>query len=607
MIIRSHIRSLVRGVSLSPIAGEGAGGGAAPFDPASLFAASEVGVIYDFTDAANLFQLSTGSTAVTTNDPIGYVTDLSPNAKPALQATAASRPNWSGVPRTLGSELAPALSTWTAGTGFSESGGTVTAVAGSASVLSVALSLTAGKVYKATFVITRTAGTVVARLTGGTTVTGVSRSSAGSFTDELLAVTGNTTFEFSKDATFAGTIRLVSIKEVTSFVLMGARSDASAAFMQSATMNASGSDKMTLVLGFRSGQIATLQTVMATGTYLTSLTGSTEASYSSGWLGRLRGDTNFCSSQPPAGDTPIALNPQDNAQTYSFDLAGASIATEVNVRTRGFLPTQTTAGTTAGGGNMANSFVTVMRGGSGSNRLQGVVRRAIAINRTLTAEEITNAETWVREGMVYAAVLGDSTVAWLSSAVLLPVAMRVSSIVGGLICGAADLADSGDRITNQKTLWTALTGKSALEVVIVQIGQNDVKGRVGENTATSAQVIADYQDLIDTIAADAPQADIYVSALTPSKAWLDTATNPSAAYAAWQALNEAIGGGGTTPITGVAGRITSHATDMNDGSGNLLAAYDYNSDGVHPGNDGRFINAMAWRTKLEADGWLSAT
>lgn len=601
-IIRSPARSIARGL----VAGQAGGGGGAPaFDPVSLFAASEVGVIYDFTDAANLFQLSTASTAVAANDPIGYVTDLSPNLKPGLQATAASRPNWTGVPRTLGSELAPALSTWTAGTGFSESGGTVTAVAGSASVLSIALGLTAGKVYKATFVITRTAGTIVARLTGGTTVTGVSRNVAGSFTDELLAVTGNTTFEFSKDATFAGTIRLVSIKEVMSFVLEGARSDGSAAFLQSATMDASASDKMTLVVGFRTNQAVTAQTVFATGNYLANLTGSTEITLSASWLGRLRGDTASATSQPSGtGGSPIIYNPQDNAQTYLFDIAGATIADEVKVRTRGALPAQTTAGTTTGGGNMANSAVTVLRGFQGSFRLQGIVRRAIAINRTLTAQEITDAEAWVRAGTVYAAMLGDSTVANLAANVSLPVAMRVSSIVGGLVCAEADVAKSGDKIADQKTLWTALANKTALEVVIVQIGQNDVKGRVGAGTATTATVIADYQDLIDTIGTDAPQADIYVSCMTPSKVWQDAAANPAASYAAWLALNEAIAGNGSTPITGVAGRITSHATDMNDGSGNLLAAYDYNNDGVHPGNDGRFVNAMAIRTKLEADGWL---
>jgi lysophospholipase L1-like esterase len=223
----------------------------------------------------------------------------------------------------------------------------------------------------------------------------------------------------------------------------------------------------------------------------------------------------------------------------------------------------------------------------------------------LTADEIANAEAWVRAGTVYAAVLGDSTIAALNSAVVLPVAMRVSSIVGGLVVGAGELSHSGDRISHQLADWTALTNKGALEVVIVQIGQNDVKGRVGEGTATTATVISDYQNLINTIATDAPQADIYVSTLTPSRGWLDLATDPAAAYSAWQGLNEAIAGNGSTPITGVAGRITSHTDDMGDATDYLLPEFEYSaSDFVHPNNAGRFINAMAWRTKLEADGWL---
>lgn len=59
MIIRSHIRSLVRGVSLSPIAGEGAGGGAAPIYPiddvggtAPLFAYSTRKLTASYTGSA---------------------------------------------------------------------------------------------------------------------------------------------------------------------------------------------------------------------------------------------------------------------------------------------------------------------------------------------------------------------------------------------------------------------------------------------------------------------------------------------------------------------------------------------------------------------------
>ena len=159
------------------------GGGS--FDPASLFGPSDHGAIIDLTDSALLFQSNAGTGAVSAdNDPIGYATDLGPDGKPVLQATAASKPLWSGAPRTLGSELVTnggfATDTdWTKGTGWTIGSGVATKTAGTASVLSQAISLTAGKTYFVTYQITRTAGSVTARFTGGTTVSGTARSYQG--------------------------------------------------------------------------------------------------------------------------------------------------------------------------------------------------------------------------------------------------------------------------------------------------------------------------------------------------------------------------------------------------------------------------------------------
>lgn len=69
------------------------------------------------------------------------------------------------------------------------------------------LALTAAKYYEVTFTMTRTAGSVFARFTGGTNRNGTERATAGTFTERLLANTGNNTFQIDPvDNGFTGTI-----------------------------------------------------------------------------------------------------------------------------------------------------------------------------------------------------------------------------------------------------------------------------------------------------------------------------------------------------------------------------------------------------------------
>jgi hypothetical protein len=609
-MIRSALSSPLRSALSSAFAVRRGGGAPAPaFDPATLFGVNDRGGIYDMTSSANLFQLSGGTGSVAVGDPVGYVADLGPIVRPALQATAASRPVWAGVPRTLGSELVVngrfATDTdWTKGTGWTinTTTGRAEKVAGTASVLSIPITVTAGKFYFLPFYITRTAGTVTARLTGGTTVAGTARSYGGSYIEIFQAVTGNVTLEMSADATFAGSVGNVSLKEVTTFTNYGVKLDGTDDALQTANVDLSNSDKMTLVVGFQSGQSVAAQVPLAFGNYPASLAGSGELILNGAWQARLRGATGSAISGAPAEDAPYASNYQSNVQVAEFDLAGAAIADQTKIGLRGVFPTNTPSGALSGGGVLANSAITIGRAFS-SFRLNGIVTRALVINRALTGPELDDVRAWAGAGMVVAAVLGDSTVSHLSSAQALPQAMKISSLVGGLIVNGGDTAKSGDRIADQLTAWNNLTDKTALKAVIVQIGLNDVRGRVGQNLATSAQVITDYQNLIDTINGAKPSGcRVYVSGLTPCKTWLDGTTNPTAAYAAWQDLNTAIAGGGATPITGVDGRITSHVAALS-GAGDTLDAK-YNMDDVHENNEARFIIAQAWRTALEAGGLL---
>lgn len=172
------------------------------FSPRQLFGAGEKGVWYDPADLSSLWQDAQGTTAVTAvEQAVGLILDRREG-------------------RGLGTELVTnntfaADTDWTKGTGWSIGSGVATKTAGSAAVLSQAVTLTAGHTYRLVYTITRSAGSITPRFTGGSTVTGTARSAAGTFVEVLTAVSGNTTLEFSADASFAGTVDNVYLKRTS--------------------------------------------------------------------------------------------------------------------------------------------------------------------------------------------------------------------------------------------------------------------------------------------------------------------------------------------------------------------------------------------------------
>ena len=106
-------------------------------------------------------------------------------------------------------------SAWTKGTGWSIGDNVATKSAGTASVLSQAVTLTAGTQYLVSLTMTRTAGSLLVRFTGGTIVAGTYLTASGQYEENLLAATGNTTLEFYAPADFAGTIDNVTLVSVS--------------------------------------------------------------------------------------------------------------------------------------------------------------------------------------------------------------------------------------------------------------------------------------------------------------------------------------------------------------------------------------------------------
>jgi len=103
---------------------------------------------------------------------------------------------------------------WTKGTGWTISAGVATKVAGVASSLLQTVTLVPGRTYAVTFTATRTAGTLVPKLTGTTEVSTIAVTASGTYTAYLTAVTGNNTVAFAANSTFAGTVDNVSVKSV---------------------------------------------------------------------------------------------------------------------------------------------------------------------------------------------------------------------------------------------------------------------------------------------------------------------------------------------------------------------------------------------------------
>jgi hypothetical protein len=77
------------------------------------------------------------------------------------------------------------------------------------STLYQTIRMTRGQSYMVTYVLTRTAGSITVSL-GGTA--GTARSAAGTFREILVCGSTDKNITFTPDATFAGTVDLVSVQ-----------------------------------------------------------------------------------------------------------------------------------------------------------------------------------------------------------------------------------------------------------------------------------------------------------------------------------------------------------------------------------------------------------
>lgn len=194
---------------------------------------------------------------------------------------------------------------------------------------------------------------------------------------------------------------------------------------------------------------------------------------------------------------------------------------------------------------------------------------------------------------IHVGVIGDSTIAAGFGGLVIPEYVPEFRPY-------TSVAQGGDTIQGQRSKFAALTNHTDYDVVIMQIGLNDV----GPSGQATQDVISSYQSFVDYIrGVVSSRCKIYVSQMLPCKRrWIDLykAANGALAQQKWTDVNYAI----ANTITNVNGRITSHVPLLDDGNGNLKVEYD-TGDHVHENVAGRQIIANAWRDKLIADQILS--
>ena len=165
----------------------------------------------------------------------------------------------------------------------------------------------------------------------------------------------------------------------------------------------------------------------------------------------------------------------------------------------------------------------------------------------------------------------------------------------------SNIAIPAQTIAQQEAVWDIDLYKTQYDWISIMIGLNDLNPAEAASTAINR-----LQTLINHINADKKAtAKIVILTTTPCRSRLISLYGEEGgeiAYQKWLDINNAIMGNGGSPITGVDIRTNGHTSALNDGSGNLLGAYDV-GDGVHENNAARQIIAEYIKIALTSIGF----
>ena len=252
-----------------------------------------------------------------------------------------------------------------------------------------------------------------------------------------------------------------------------------------------------------------------------------------------------------------------------FDPVGTDNSTDVTLTTTG----------TSGAATLVGQVLNIPQ------YTGGTVTGSAVANKQITSKGVT---------------IGDSTIADFAGNTGM-----ATLIVDALDTARGDTvtedANAGDTIAQQLTVWNADIEKANYDWIYVQVGHNDIN-----DVSVPATVKAGYQALIDQINTDRKVGSVLIiGVLTPAYTRYETLYGIGAGADAAQANHDLFNTDIVNNEFGADYVINTYRYLMGDTDKDvLLAAYD-SSDGIHPNNTGRQVNADEVRTLLNNLGFLA--
>ena len=295
--------------------------------------------------------------------------------------------------------------------------------------------------------------------------------------------------------------------------------------------------------------------------------------------------------------SPTYTSGQEYVYGAQFDIAEPLAINQAKLYMNGSeYQLDATSGSPSGTGVFGASHTMIMGAHpTGDNRFSGRIYQGIVCGKLVSVSDNDATSEFVNVTVGGAAFAPDSACASLGDSIAVPILPLT-----GTARTQHTLAVVGDTTAQQTTVYrNSFDYKGDLAWTMILTGQNDY------STKTTSEMIAGIQTLVnDAKRYSATSTKVLICKLTPSRqALIDNygAVLGEQYYQTWLLVNEAIAGGGATPITGADARVTSHEATLNDGNGNLKAMYDDGSH-LHPNDAGDQVIADAVVVALQSLG-----